>query len=104
VITWKDFVLDDIVGPVLMLPEEALKADRPATDGRVEGTRLGSPEARNGASGNNSAKAEIQETRPEQRPARMVGSSSHDSAQVDRKSAGSDRANNPMRPRGGTGN
>ena len=90
-IIWKDFILDDIVGPVLALPE-----DLPQTGG-CSGKQLGSPDTRNGASGKQRAShdAKIQETRQEQRPARMVGPSSHDSAQVDRKSAGSDRANEP---------
>lgn len=95
-IFWKDFILDDIVGPILAMPEEGSQ-----TGGRKE--RLGSPEARNGASGTNTAKAEIQETRQEQRPARMVGHSSHDSAQVDRMSAGSNRAQTLIRSSEGEG-
>lgn len=95
-IFWKDFILDDIVGPILAMPEERSKIG-----GREE--RLGSPDARNGASGTNTAKAEIQETRQEQRPARMVGHSSHDSAQVDRTSAGSNRAETLIKANGGEG-
>ena len=95
-IFWKDFILDDIVGPILAMPEE-----RPTTSGRDE-TRFGSPDTRNGASGNNTVlSTDIQETRQEQRPARMVGHSSHDSAQVDRKSAESNRTESTRLVRGG---
>jgi hypothetical protein len=97
VIFWKDFVMDDILGPILAMPEERPVQDCEdgldsfSQDSRYE-TRFGQPsDTRNGASGKQAAKAEIQETRQEPRPARMVGRSSHDSAQVDRTSAGSDR-------------
>ena len=106
-IFWKDFILDDILGPILAMPEERPVQDCESgldpfsQDSRYE-TRFGQPsDTRNGASGKHknigelcspvAAKAEIQETRQEPRPARMVGRSSHDSAQVDRKSAESNR-------------
>ncbi|MGK5082218.1 hypothetical protein WDW37_02850 [Bdellovibrionota bacterium FG-1] len=96
-IFWMDFALDDVAGPLLVFPEDRERV------GRNE-TRLGSPDARNGASGNNGVQStSIQETRHEQRPARMVGSSSHDSAQVDRMSAGCNRANDATRPVRGEG-
>ena len=98
-ITWGDFILDDVVGPILALPEEIMGAS--SSSCREE--RLGSPDARNGASGKQKGvlSTQIQETRQEKQPARMVGSSSHDSAQVDRMSAGSDRANFNSRLQGG---
>ena len=98
-ILWGDFILDDIMGPLLAMPGEAS-----STSCRNE-KRLGSPDTRNGASGkqNETLGVSIQETRQEQRPARMVGHSSHDSAQVDRMSAGSNRASNVERLVGGEG-
>jgi hypothetical protein len=99
VIFWKDFLLDDVVGPVLALPEERL-----STKSSREEVRLGSPNTRNGASGKQETlDVSIQETRQEQRPARMVGHSSHDSAQVDRMSVGSNRAITNLRPMRGEG-
>ena len=96
-IFWKDFLLDDIVGPILAMPDDPHASCR-------EAKRLGGPDTRNGASGANGVlDTSIQETRQEQRPARMVGHSSHDSAQVDRKSAGSTRAQLNTRPVGGEG-
>jgi hypothetical protein len=61
VITWKDFVFDDVMGPILMDFESC------------RGTRLGSPSVMEDANGI------IQETGQEQRPARMVGLSNLDS-------------------------
>ena len=101
-ITWKDFVMDDILGPILAMPEELAAELVSPQDSRAE-QRLGSSDTSDGASGNNAAKAVIQETRQEQRPARMVGLSSHDSAQVDRKSAECNRANDIAQLNGGEG-
>ncbi len=70
-ILWNDFILDDVLGPTLRVPESCR-----------EEKRFGDLSVRMNAEGN------IQETRQEQRPARMVGLSSHDSAQADRMSAG----------------
>jgi hypothetical protein len=107
VIRWKDFILDDIVGPILALPEEmAAKDERPATNGRddIGLSQFGSSlDTRNGAVGTNTAQADIQETRQEQQPARMAGLSSHDSAPVDRTLAGSDRTEPYSRLVGGEG-
>ncbi len=81
-ILWNDFVLDSEWGALLVFPEERLEVNRITV-------RSGGTDARNGASGKKEMQGIlIQETRQEQRPARMVGLSSHDSAQVDRKSAG----------------
>ena len=81
-IYWNDFIFDEILGPILAMPEERPQGNRITV-------RSGDTDARNGASGNKQVLSiSIQETRQEQRPARMVGLSSHDSAQVDRKSAG----------------
>jgi hypothetical protein len=75
VIYWKDFILDDVMGPVLRIPESASsgkQSDRTETrDASCTDTEEGT-------------RAQIQETRTEQRPARMVGPSDLDSsAQVD---------------------
>ena len=97
-IIWQDFILDDVLGPLLVFPEDV----GPASSISCREERLGGPDARNGASGNNGVQGtSIQETRQEQRLARMAGPSSHDSAQVDRMSAGSNRACLEQRQTGG---
>lgn len=125
-ITWQDFILDDVVGPVLAMPEnwnEVLNVTyrpgnhRPVKVGRTE-ERSSRPDARIGASGNAKPvlqSTDIQETRQEQRPARMAGPSSHDSTpsadaeacsatrKVDRMSAGSDSNSSEMQPVRGEG-
>ena len=81
-ILWNDFILDSELGPILALPEERRSGNRITV-------RSGDTDARKGASGKKIVHSTyIQETRQEQRPARMVGPSSHDSAQEDRMSAG----------------
>jgi hypothetical protein len=71
VIFWKDFILDDVVGPILA--DVGSKDDK---DYKVcRRTRLGSPSVMEDARGNT-----IQETGQEQRPARMAGLSSLDSS------------------------
>lgn len=82
-IHWNDFVFDDVVGFVLAMPDEA----------EVRAERLGGLSIRSDAGGVENAVMEImaiQETRREQRPARMAGPSGLDSNAVssDRKSAG----------------
>lgn len=71
-IFWKDFVLDDVFGPLLAFPETSASCRTEAQAGCTD-TQEG-------------IRAKIQETRTEQRPARMVGLSDLDSsAQVDRE-------------------
>jgi hypothetical protein len=65
VITWKDFVFDDVMGPVMMDQDLELASCRR--------TRIGSPNIMEDVTGI------IQETRQETRPARMVGRSEIDS-------------------------
>jgi hypothetical protein len=93
VIYWNDFIFDEVVGFVLAMPEEH-------KDEEVRGTRLGGSSIRNDAELTNAVEqfTAIQETRREQRPARMVGLSGLDSnaASSDRKSAS---ASEPMVPR-----
>ena len=109
-IIWKDFILDDVVGPILAMPEEM---QRELTKGSRKEERLGRPDAMKGARGKKCEverssethvqvlSTTIQETRQEIQPARMVGSSSHDSAQVDRMLAGRDQVTSEMRLVGG---
>ena len=66
-IRWKDFVLDDVIGPSLILDFNECRETRPGSAQSVM----------------EDAKAHIQETRQEQRPARMVGLSSLDSSPFD---------------------
>ena len=60
-ILWKDFILDDVIGPTLR-PDVCREAIGESPDVMED------------------ARAAIQETGREQRPARMVGHSSSDSA------------------------
>jgi hypothetical protein len=75
VITWKDFVFDDVMGPVMMdqelphIPSNFFSTDSTS----CRRTRLGSPVIMEDETG------KIQETRQEKRPARMVGCSNFDS-------------------------
>ena len=64
-ITWKDFVLDDFLGPVLSSTPDVWAI---MEDERTANEALG--------------KASIQETRQGQRPARMVGSSGLDAVRL----------------------
>jgi hypothetical protein len=88
VIYWKDFVLDDVLGPIFVMPESS--TPRPEIydqSYRTEATEPGRTDTEDGA------RAQIQETRTEQRPARMVGLSDLDSsAQVDMDVSRSDQA------------
>jgi hypothetical protein len=68
VITWKDFILDDVVGPIM---NDAIFESSDLSC-RVT-SRLGSPIVMEDVTG------AIQETGQEQRPARMVGLSHLDS-------------------------
>ena len=95
-IFWKDFLLDDQVGPSLVIGEiEDLKCRR---------TRLGSPSIMDDAIGKHSGGTEcalqIQETGQEQRPARMAGFSSLDSAQSDTEVSRGNRATSRRRREG----
>ena len=73
-IFWKDFVLDDVTGPLLIVAA-ASTDEHPAS---CRKTRLGRPNIMDDVNGN-----AIQETGQEIRPARMAGLSSLDSAQSD---------------------
>ena len=76
-ILWKDFILDDFVGPVLANIE-----NEPAPKS-CRRKRFGSPSVMEDAMGAKTETSEyvsIQETRQERWPARMVGFSSLDSA------------------------
>lgn len=70
--TWKDFVFDDVLGPLLVVP----------TEGPIGCKKLGGLSIMEDAIGSNEARdrASIQETGQEQRPARMVGLPHLDSA------------------------
>jgi hypothetical protein len=82
VITWQDFILDDVCGPVLNFDETSRAVDRAPVRRDRSGenlqscrrTRLGSPSIMEDAGDI------IQETRQENRPARMVGFSSPESS------------------------
>jgi hypothetical protein len=91
VIIWKDFILDDVVGPVMIDP-----SDIDVNESEVcRRTRLGSTIIMEDEHGI------IQETRQEQRPARMVGHSSLDSlAEPHMDVSSSNRASTGLRPRG----
>ena len=96
-ILWKDFVLDGAVGPLLTFPEELLEL----CDTECREKRLGSPSVMEDAIGTNEMPEgiSIQETRQEQRPARMVGLSSLDFVQTGKEASRSNRAQ-PSRRRG----
>lgn len=90
-IYWQDFVLDDVFGPLLNMEEQdKVRRAKP----RLGGTGV-----------NDDARAKIQETGTEQRPARMVGLSGLDSiknsnAQLDMEVDRSYRAEEIVRQRG----
>jgi hypothetical protein len=93
VIYWKDFLLDNEIGPMLELPESEVNSDceikvvrSSAWDKQGRRKRLGSPDIMDDVYGkkNEASGASIQETGQEQRPARMVGLSSSDSAETGR--------------------
>ena len=72
-ILWKDFILDDVIGPSLAFADE----------GEVcRMLRFGGPGVMEDASGKKGVKTPIQETGQVRQPARMVGYSSLDSAQT----------------------
>ncbi len=89
-ITWMDFVFDDVVGPVLAVPDGDLES---------RGTRHGRPSVMDDAGKKGVVNpTSFQETRQEQRPARMAGLSGLDSiARTDMEVGGSDRTRNPRR-------
>jgi hypothetical protein len=96
VILWKDFILDENIGPVLS--PEIFEGDAPVPTS-CRRKRLGSPNCQEDGRGiTNEATSivSIQETRQKQRPARMVGLSSLDShAQTLTDEGRSDRAVSP---------
>ena len=101
-ILWKDFVLDENFGA--LLSPELFSDDEPVlTSSR--GKRLGSLSIMDDAQGTqiettcNNGEVSFQETRQEQRPARMVGLSSLDSAQSHTDVSRGDRVEN-LRRRG----
>jgi len=71
VITWKDFIFDEVIGPYLDVDLSCRKA------------KLGDPCIREDATGKKETpeSVSIQETGQEQRPARMVGLSSSEDTQ-----------------------
>ena len=76
-IFWKDFVFDDVLGPVLAPSIFEEEDETGSTSCRNE--RFGSPSDQEDAMGSAVSEVVIQETGQEQRPARMVGHSSLDS-------------------------
>lgn len=93
-IIWKDFVLDDFFGPTLFFEGETTKVCR--TSGK---------ETRMGASGvMEDAGPKIQETRQEQRPARMVGllSLDYDQTGMEAGRSSQTRLNSPKTHKGKT--
>ncbi len=72
-ICWNDFILDDVIGPILNLGDDQSSY----TSCRV--VQNGRPSTSNGTEVVN----QIQETRQEQRPARMVGHSELDSNRLE---------------------
>jgi hypothetical protein len=74
VIFWKDFIFDDVLGPVLA-PSIFESNDSETDLSSCRKERFGSPSVQEDAMGS----VLIQETGQEQRPARMVGHSSLDS-------------------------
>ena len=80
-ILWKDFVLDDFLGPVLLMPEEESQNTKVCRE-----ERLGSPIVMEDEG------MQIQETRQEQRLARMAGLTSLDLAQTGMEAGRSNRA------------
>lgn len=99
-IHWQDFILDENIGPVLS-PELFEGQPEPISCRRK---RLGSPSIMDDARGTQTEAIDVasfQETRQEQRPARMVGLSSLDSARSHTDVSG-DRVENIQRhPRRG---
>ncbi len=83
-IFWKDFILDDVLGPVLSPEIFEQESEIGSTSCREE--RFGSPRKQPGLRPGSQEDAAmgvsalIQETGQEQRPARMVGHSSLDSS------------------------
>jgi hypothetical protein len=75
VISWKDFVFDDVLGPVLAFSEVDMNESENSEPQSCRRKRLGSPSVKEDAMG-----FLIQETGQEKRPARMVGHSSLDSS------------------------
>ncbi len=102
-IFWKDFVLDDSFGPVLSPEIFSGDASVPVVCRRK---RLGSPSVMEDARGTHTKEeatdvtSSFQETRQEQRPARMVGLSSLDSAQTHKEVSRGDRASVQRQRRG----
>ena len=72
-ITWKDFVFDDVMGPMMIDQDINLPNFLNAELESCRRTRIGSPNIMEDVTGI------IQETRQETRPARMVGRSEIDS-------------------------
>ena len=83
-ITWKDFILDDKIGPSLSLPEDgAIRASGAtvANDKQSRWTQTGGPSVMDDAKGL-AIDVTIQETGQEIKPARMVGFSGLESHSI----------------------
>ena len=96
-IFWKDFILDDILGPILNFPETKESEGKKKEDESCRRKRLGSPKVMDDA--REVAGTLIQETGQVKRPARMVGLSSLDSsaAQTRTEASREHRANSLRR-------
>ncbi len=77
-ITWKDFILDDKIGPSLSLPEDGATV---ANDKQSRWTQTGGPSVMDDAKGL-AIDVTIQETGQEIKPARMVGFSGLESHSI----------------------
>lgn len=85
-IFWGDFILDDVVGPVLSISE----------------SRVGAKEGADVISVKEDGRSNhIQETGQERRPARMAGKSSSEFNAASRKDAGTASAPTPQKERWG---
>ena len=97
-IFWKDFILDDKVGPLLVATTSAMPINVSRRRKQIAAQscremRFGSPSVMEDALGTNGTLdgVSIQETRREQRPARMVGPGDLDFAQADMEVSRSNR-------------
>ena len=108
-ILWQDFILDDEVGPLLasaLTDEVEIMVSRgKSRAASCREKRLGSPDVMEDAGPSTweivqdgtPESVSIQETRQEQRPARMVGLSSLDFAQTGMEAGGGNRAQSQRR-------
>jgi len=99
VILWKDFVLDDEAGP-LLVSQETTAPMMVSRNHICREKRFGSPSVKEDAIGTNGTLANngvlIQETRREQRPARMVGLTDLEFAQAGKEASRSNRTVNSL--------